>query len=434
VYLQGTCAIEEEDELPDLEVLYCKRDGCDGITGDDDFVNYDVTAYEDLNKDAKDFFDNYTGQILEVEVCEVPDHNYGPWRVRNLPDEQGPGYWFRQCLKCGHHEEWIEDYAPDCGEGYHKYEEENVPATCENAGYILVACVTCGAEQSYEEIPALGHQFEVETQDATCTEAGYSKEICSVCGAIGEETEIPALGHQFEVETQDPTCTEAGLSKEICSVCGAIGEETEIPALGHTPGEPVKENEVPATIEAEGSYEEVINCAVCGAEISRTSVVIPKLKNGLVEEEDGRLRLYESDVPSTANGLTLVDEEQNDWYYLANGYVDQDFTGWANKFSRQWMIEDGKLVNDNDGLVDFEGETWAVSEGMLWTNWTGIWWKDGTPYLLAAGQWQKTFSGIYPDNDGNLILVKDGIMDMEATSYTIKGVEYPVVNGIINMD
>ena len=39
----------------------------------------------------------------------------------------------------------------------------------------------------------------------------------------------------------------------------------------HEPGDPVTENEVAATCKAEGSYDEVVYCRECGAEISRTA-------------------------------------------------------------------------------------------------------------------------------------------------------------------
>ena len=45
----------------------------------------------------------------------------------------------------------------------------------------------------------------------------------------------------------------------------------------HTPGEPVRENEVPATCTEEGSYEEVMYCSRCEAEISRETKTISAL-------------------------------------------------------------------------------------------------------------------------------------------------------------
>ncbi len=52
-----------------------------------------------------------------------------------------------------------------------------------------------------------------------------------------------------------------------------IGE----PAHEHTPGEAVKENEVPATCEEAGHYDMVVYCTVCHEEISRETVEIPAL-------------------------------------------------------------------------------------------------------------------------------------------------------------
>lgn len=46
----------------------------------------------------------------------------------------------------------------------------------------------------------------------------------------------------------------------------------------HVPGEPVKENEVPATCTTAGSYDEVVYCTKCGEELSRKT--IPVVKTG----------------------------------------------------------------------------------------------------------------------------------------------------------
>ena len=47
-------------------------------------------------------------------------------------------------------------------------------------------------------------------------------------------------------------------------------------AAEHVPGEPVRENEVPATCAAEGSYDEVIYCIDCGVELNREHRIIEK--------------------------------------------------------------------------------------------------------------------------------------------------------------
>ncbi|MBO4337486.1 MAG: BspA family leucine-rich repeat surface protein [Lachnospiraceae bacterium] len=90
----------------------------------------------------------------------------------------------------------------------------------------------------------------------------------------------PANAHTHEgvlVGAEPATCTKPGFTgNKRCKICDELMEKgKEIPAPGHTPGDPVKENEVAATTEQDGSYDEVVYCKVCGDEISRTHKTIP---------------------------------------------------------------------------------------------------------------------------------------------------------------
>ena len=82
------------------------------------------------------------------------------------------------------------------------------------------------------------------------------------------------------------TCTEDGnIDYWTCDICGSYFSDengtneitlaqTVIEKTGHTNGDPVKENEVPVTCTVDGSYDEVVYCTVCSAEISRTAKTI----------------------------------------------------------------------------------------------------------------------------------------------------------------
>lgn len=77
--------------------------------------------------------------------------------------------------------------------------------------------------------------------------------------------------------------TTHGYTRTYCTVGGEEVERTEIPLAEHTPGAPMKENEAAATTEHGGSYDEVVRCTVCGAEISRvnkTTDPLPKPDEG----------------------------------------------------------------------------------------------------------------------------------------------------------
>ena len=73
--------------------------------------------------------------------------------------------------------------------------------------------------------------------------------------------------------TTTPTCEEKGVETRTCSEC-QTPETREIEAKGHTNKAAVIENKVEATCTTDGSYDNVIYCAVCDDEISREVKII----------------------------------------------------------------------------------------------------------------------------------------------------------------
>ena len=123
------------------------------------------------------------------------------------------------------------------------------------------------------------------TVDPGCTTTGTKTRTCSVCGYVESDT-VAATGHTPAAAVQEnvvpATCNTAGSYDSVvyCSVCNAEISRTTgvvIPATGdHTPAAAVQENVVAATCGAAGSYDSVVYCSECGTEISRTTgVVIP---------------------------------------------------------------------------------------------------------------------------------------------------------------
>ena len=108
-----------------------------------------------------------------------------------------------------------------------------------------------------------------ETYDAT-----FSGKVFKYCT---EHVEV-----ESKVDIVDATCTTTGSYTSVmnCSICGKEMSRTpnqEIPLKNHTPGASVEENRVEPQIGVDGSYEKVISCSVCSTEISRETVIIPAL-------------------------------------------------------------------------------------------------------------------------------------------------------------
>lgn len=279
----------------------------------------------------------------------------------------------------------------------HYYEVVVTAATCTEPGEKTYTCSVC-EETKTETIAALGHDTEhYEEKAATCQAAGNIEywtckregcgkyfideaceneitaaetviakiehtagepvrenevaAICQVAGSYDEvvyctlcNTEISRttksvnkLGHtEIMVVGKAATCTETGLTEgKKCSVCGEILQaQTVIPALGHTPGAAVKENEIKATSSSAGSYDEVVYCSVCNAEISRTKKTTDKLPPSEAEKAAAEKAAKELE---TAKSTAKAD--------LAKKYDKS-----AYKTAQQTDID--KLLKDANAAID----------------------------------------------------------------------------------
>ena len=223
----------------------------------------------------------------------------------------------------------------------------NVPkkaTTCTEDGVVegYFVCGRCGKwfwdSEGKQEIsdhsavvePATGHNWGAWTvvRPATETEEGQEERVCGNDKDHKETRKIAPLTHEHgltKVEKKDPTCTEDGnIEYYICNKgtnpCGGIfadaegknkisKEDTVIKADGHVLTGAIRENEVPATCEKEGSYDEVISCTVCGEVISRKTKTVPALghdwgtwtviKEATVDEEGEETRTCKRDGAHT---------------------------------------------------------------------------------------------------------------------------------------
>ncbi len=185
-------------------------------------------------------------------------------------------------------------------------QENVVPASCSAEGSYeeVVYCTECNEELSREAktIEKLAHTpggEVIENREVTHDYIQYEVvHYCTECNTeLSRETvQEPIITHTLTFVPEVPATEDAEGTKAhyTCSGCDKLfadaagtQEVTDasliIPKLAHThtPGEAVRENEVPATCTAEGSYDEVVYCTSCGAELSRTTKTIDKIAHSL---------------------------------------------------------------------------------------------------------------------------------------------------------
>jgi len=141
-------------------------------------------------------------------------------------------------------------------------------------------CFACYDKET-RSVDALGHAYDMEWTidvEPTCTTVGSKSHHCSRCNDKVDITEIPANGHTWGdwYETKASNCTETGTDERECSVCHEKETRTT-DAKGHTNAEAVVENKVDSNCTTDGSYDSVVYCSVCNAELSREAKVTDKL-------------------------------------------------------------------------------------------------------------------------------------------------------------
>ena len=102
---------------------------------------------------------------------------------------------------------------------------------------------------------------------------GTHSQSCS-CGFALSEEEHEMVDGEVKIEGN---CTTDRVVTQVCSICGSKGTDKVTTAPGHTAGEAVVENEEAEDCVTAGSYDEVVYCTVCEAEMSRTHIDSEKL-------------------------------------------------------------------------------------------------------------------------------------------------------------
>ncbi len=214
--------------------------------------------------------EHYAVYILSAE------HDYRANVTNPTCTEQG--YTTYTCTTCG--DSYVDSYVDALDHSFGSWIVTTKPS-CTKVGEERRDCDAC---EHYEtrEVKALGHSYTPIVTDPACSEQGYTTYTCA-CGDSYVDDYVEATGHTYGnwYTTKSPTCTEKGEEEHKCSVCQHTETRTTA-SLGHTESAAVVENKINATCTAEGKYDSVVYCLVCGHELSRKTNKIEKLDHSYV--------------------------------------------------------------------------------------------------------------------------------------------------------
>ena len=177
------------------------------------------------------------------------------------------------------------------------------------------------------DVPNEITEFEIELikiseLDETETDKTLQNPECGktyVCKAtVGENvylSDVVTVGHDIvKVDAKAPTCTEIGWDAyEYCTACD-FTTKVELPADPdvHTPLEAVTENEVAPKCDVAGSYDLVVYCDDCGAELDRDTKTVDALKHSFTKyevTEEAKCGVEGKEVATCDNGCGATDEK-----------------------------------------------------------------------------------------------------------------------------
>ena len=130
------------------------------------------------------------------------------------------------------------------------------------------------------DIPATGHSWNTPTYTwAADNSTATAERVCKNDTSHRDSETVKTTS----AVTKQPTCEEPGETTWTAAFTNKAftaqtKTEKNIDPLGHLPGDPVTENVVDPTEQADGSHDEVVYCTRCGKELSRTTVKDPFTK------------------------------------------------------------------------------------------------------------------------------------------------------------
>ncbi len=210
------------------------------IADDGTVSAYEAKYYEENGTGyvtfTTDHFSKYAvSAVSPKEVCEKLDHVYRI--VADVPATcEEEGYISKVCSRCGE-----ETVLARTRRIHHFEEKSRTEATCTTFGSITYECTheNCNHEKVVKIMPT-GHNFIYDSGvEATCANLGNAVYKCSHVGCEETYTNVSGkLPHSYQRTVYEPTCEEEGWTEYVCVNCDENAEghsyiDNVVVALGH---------------------------------------------------------------------------------------------------------------------------------------------------------------------------------------------------------
>ena len=155
--------------------------------------------------------------------------------------------------------------------------------------------------------------------------------------------------------------------------------------------------------------------------------------SGFVTYKEGLFLVDKGSVANSQNGLVQDPHHLDDWYFLANGQVQTQYTG-LEQYDGEWFyVEKGRLNTTLAAYVKYDGGLFFVGAGRIMTEVNGLAMDpNGSDwYYLANGQAQIQYTGLAQYDGGWFYVIKGRLAENYSGSVTYDGATFRVVNGMV---
>lgn len=155
--------------------------------------------------------------------------------------------------------------------------------------------------------------------------------------------------------------------------------------------------------------------------------------SGFVTYKEGLFLVDKGSVANSQNGLVQDPHHLDDWYFLANGQVQTQYTGLAQYDGEWFYVEKGRLNTTLAAYVKYDGGLFFVGAGRIMTEVNGLAMDpNGSDwYYLANGQAQIQYTGLAQYDGGWFYVIKGRLAENYSGSVTYDGATFRVVNGMV---